>query len=214
MKHRLKIALLISAAALCTASAIGQTNAPAQLEAAPPTLEAQMAPAMSNAAPFTISDLYHSGGLKKIGQDLVSFIENTTNAGVVTVEAGALYGLQTHKVGGFLDAYFPIGGTNSVFGAGFGVAYLDHNFYDGTLNARIGDTFTVPFIHIPMYAYTEAGAGYNFAKNAIISQAFAGALFRIPITKSQTLTLGGAIGTISDQSGQIAALGGSYTFAW
>ena len=172
----------------------------------------------TNGPAFTVAGLFSGGlgaGLQRGGQDLVSFIENTsTTNGILTAEAGALYAESTKKVGGFLDAYLPVGGTNSAFGAGFGLAYLDGNFYDATLNARLGDTFTLPFIKVPLYAYVESGGGYNLSKMEIISQAFTGALFKIPITTSQTLTLGGAVGTISDYAGNIYALGASYTFTW
>ncbi|HEX3855947.1 MAG TPA: hypothetical protein VHY30_01480, partial [Verrucomicrobiae bacterium] len=95
-----------------------------------------------------------------------------------------------------------------------GVAYLDHNFYDATLNARVGDEFNLPFIHIPLYAYIESGGGYNLSKSEVIAQAFSGATLKIPITQNQTLTIGGAVGTISDYSGNIYAAAISYTFKW
>jgi hypothetical protein len=199
------ILALLFALALLPASA--QTNTVASV----PNL-------ITNAPGFTLASLFSGGfgaGLQQGAQDLISFVEKTpTTNGVLTLEGGALYATSTKKVGGFFDAYLPVGGTNSVFGAGFGLAYLDGNFYDATINARLGDQITIPFINVPLYAYVESGGGYNLGKMEIMSQAFTGALFKIPITSNSTLTLGGAIGSISDYSGNIYALGGSYTLTW
>jgi len=162
--------------------------------------------------PFTVAGLFSAGGWAQAGKDAVYFIENTTNNGIIQVEAGALVGQKTHDVGGFVDVMLPVGGTNSVFGAGFGVAYLNHNFYDATINARLGGTTTLPFLRLPLYTYIESGGGYNLSQNVAIAQAFAGFTLPIPITETQTLTLGAAIGHISDVSENVIALGGSYTW--
>ncbi len=144
-------------------------------------------------------------------KDGISFIEGATNNGVITLETGVLYAKEAKSTGGFLNAYLPVGGTNSVLGAGFGLAYLDHNLYDCTLNARLGDTITVPLIKLPLYVYVESGGGYNISKSQGIAQAFAGVAFRVPITHSQTFTIGVAMGTISDVPGNVMAYGASYT---
>jgi hypothetical protein len=146
---------------------------------------------------FTVAGLFSGGGsnsLAIVGKDLVYFIENTTNSGVVQLEAGALIGQKTHDVGEFANVYLPVGGTNSIFGAGF------------------GGTITVPFLRIPLYSYIESGGGYNIGKGHAIAQAFTGVMLPIPITITQTLTFGVAIGTISDLSENLIAIGGSYTW--
>jgi hypothetical protein len=166
---------------------------------------------------FTLSGLFSGGvwtGIEKGGEDLVAFVENTTNSGTLQIESGPLYAENTKKWGAFLDAYLPVGGTNSIFGTGFGFACLDQNFYDATLNARLGNTYTVPFIKLPVYAFIESGGGWNLSKNEAMAQAFAGGLISVPITPTQTFTVGGAVGTISDYAGDIIAVGISYTFTF
>lgn len=142
----------------------------------------------------------------------VGDIENAPTNPIITIEAGALYGERTHAMGGFLNVYVPIGGTNSLFGAGIGLAYFQHDLYDTTVNGRIGDTIPLPIVHWPLYVYGEAGGGYNFATGRAIAQAFTGALFKIPLSKKVTITLGAAYGTISDYDGQVLAAGGSLDF--
>ena len=203
-KNILLLGLLTAALA-----ARAQTNTPTV------TATNQVPNLLTTPAPFTLTSLFSgTAGLQQTLKDAVNFIEHTTNNGLVTVESGALYATKTRTVGGFLDCYLPVGGTNSVLGAGFGLAYLDQNFYDATLNARLGDTFNVPFINLPVYAYVESGGGYNLSKNEVISQAFGGLLFKLPVTTAQTVTLGAAIGAISDEPGNIWALGGSYTWTF
>jgi len=164
---------------------------------------------------FTVAGLFSGGGsnsLAIVGKDLVYFIENTTNSGVVQLEAGALIGQKTHDVGEFANVYLPVGGTNSIFGAGFGMAFYSGQLYDATLNARVGGTITVPFLRIPLYSYIESGGGYNIGKGHAIAQAFTGVMLPIPITTTQTLTFGVAVGTISDLGENLIAIGGSYTW--
>ncbi len=163
----------------------------------------------TNAPTFTLSGLL-SGGWSQAGKDAVSFIEGTTNSGVIQIEAGALIGEKTHDVGGFVDVMLPVGGTNSLFGAGFGLAFYNNEFYDATLNARLGDTFQVPLLKIPVYAYLESGGGYNISRQEMMAQAFTGLTLPIPITANQTFTIGGAIGTISDLNENVLAIGCSY----
>lgn len=148
--------------------------------------------------------------------DGAAFVENTplTNS-ILQVEAGVLRGTTSHDIGGFVDVMLPIGGdgpTNSLFGAGFGMAYYNHNFYDATLNARLGGTMTLPVIRMPVYTYIESGGGWNLSQNRAVAQAFAG--FTIPwqINDHWTITGGMAVGTVSDLGETVEAIGGSATY--
>lgn len=182
------------------------------------TVTTNQVPNLMPNTPFTLAGLFSGGvsaGIKAAGQGIVNFVEGTTNNGVVTVEAGGLYGLATKKAGGFIDAYLPVAGTNSVFGAGVGVYYFDGNAGFANLSARLGDTFTVPFVRIPLYAYAEAGPAFNLnSPTTILAQTFTGACFKIPLTLKSTVTFGGAVGSITGYAGNILAFGGSYTFSW
>jgi len=161
---------------------------------------------------WNLSKVFSGQGWQQGAKDFISFAEGTTNHGLIQIEAGALVGESSHDVGGFVSAYLPINSTNSLFGAGFGVAYLNHNFYDATLNARLGDTFALPIVRWPVYAYIESGGGYNISRSEAVAQAFAGVSLPIPITQSSTLTLGAAVGRISDVAENVLALGGSWTW--
>jgi hypothetical protein len=147
-----------------------------------------------------------------VSEDL-AFLENVpvTNA-IVQIEAGALRGQTTHQIGGFVNVMLPVGGTNSLFGAGVGVAYYNHNFYNATLNARLGDTISTPFVHVPVYVYVESGGGYDISQNKAIAQAFSGATITYNISSKWTITGGIAVGTVSDLNELVEAFGGSITY--
>jgi hypothetical protein len=143
-------------------------------------------------------------------QDL-DYIEGRTNAAQIQVEAFGLRGTSTHEWGFGVNAYVPVGGTNSLFGAGIGFAYYDHNAYSTTLNAKLGGTLSLPVVKVPVYTYIESGGGYDISKNEAIAQAFAGFSINYQINTNWTATAGAAIGTVSDVPGEIEAFGGSVT---
>ena len=205
MKNKIRSLLAVILLSGLTSAATAQTNL-------------TQVPNLITNAPFTLGDLFSGGfsaGIKEAGQHIVNFVEGTTNNGVVTIEAGGLYGLTSKKMGGFIDAYLPVAGTNSVFGAGAGIYYFAGNIGYADLSARLGDTFTIPFIHVPLYAYAEAGPAFNLnSPTTILAQTFTGACLKIPLTQSSTITLGAAVGSITGYAGNIAAFGGSYTFVW
>src|SRR5579859_6441151 len=140
--------ILLSLGTLTTAlTATAQTNTNIVTATTTNTATNQVPNLLPAPTSFTLTGLFSgNSGLQQALTGAVQFIEHTTNHSVVTIETGALYSTQSKTVGGFLDCYLPVGGTNSVLGAGFGLAYLDQNFYDATLNARLGDTFDLPFI--------------------------------------------------------------------
>ena len=164
----------------------------------------------------TFASLYKGFG------DTLAFAEGNTNGWArLTLEAGYLS--TTHQGNGeFLNLYIPLSGTNNIFGAGFGFAYLNKSLYDGTVNARLGDTIPLPYglqKLIPIYAYIESGAGYNFKSKVGIAQAFAGAslhysLFKTAAGNTFDVTAGYALGTISDITGNVKAFGGGFTWTW
>lgn len=164
---------------------------------------------------ISLGGLLTGGSWPVIGQGIengISFLEGTTNSGLIQVEGGGLYATSIKKYGGFANVYFPIGSTNSIFGAGFGFAYIDQNFYNGTVNGRIGSALASSGVLRLVYAYAESGGGINMSTHTAMAQAFAGALIDLPITKTFTWTAGGAIGTISDVPGNIYAFGTSVVF--
>ncbi len=152
--------------------------------------------------------------------DGLAFLEGNTNGFArVTLEAGYLK--TPHSgAGGFMDCYFPLSGTNNVLGAGFGIAYINGNWYDATLGARLGDEIPLPLglrKIFPLYGYVESGGGYNFGSSTAIAQAFTGAslhysLYRTATGNTVDFTIGYALGTISDVPGITKAVGGSVTF--
>lgn len=164
----------------------------------------------------TFSALYQGAG------DALAFAEGNTNGWArITIEGGCLK-TDSQGSGEFANLFIPLSGTNNIFGAGFGVAYLNHNWYDGTVNARLGDTVPLPLglqKFIPIYAYIESGGGLNLATKQAIAQAFVGAsirytLFRTAKGNDFDLTAGYAVGTISDISGNVKAIGGSLSWTW
>lgn len=169
--------------------------------------------------PLSVSDFIGLGktnGWGVAAGQFVGFVEGTTNAAMITVESGALVGEppgNPHRtVGGFINVYLPVGGTNSNFGAGFGIAYFNGDAYSATLSARLGKQYSLPIIPIPVYAYVESGGGYDLGRCQAIAQAFAGALLPITISLKWDASVGAAAGTISDFNGNVLAFGGSVTY--
>ena len=200
--------LLLAAAALA-----GCQTCPAQ------SVSVSQVPNQLTSTPLSIADFIGVGKTNGWGVafgDTLAYIEGTTNATQITIETGALIGQPPHATkdiyGGFINGYAPVGGSNSVFGAGIGLAYFNHNFYDATLNARLGDTYSLPVLKLPVYVYLESGGGYNIGENAAVAQAFTG--FTVPITISTkwSASLGAALGKISDFQGNVIAAGGSVTY--
>lgn len=157
--------------------------------------------------------------------DALAFIEGNTNGWArICIEAGYL---RAHDKGngGFLNLLIPLSGTNNILGAGFGIAYIDRHWYDATLSARLGANIPIKIgsidlsSYLPLYAYTEAGGGYNFGTSQTIAQSFAGAslhyiLVRLKSGNTVDLTAGIADGVISDVPGNTFAAGGSVTFSF
>ena len=122
-------------------------------------------------------------------------------------EAGAL--LNNGKVGGFADIQYP---TDDQISVGFGFAYLDKNFYDASISARLGKTIDMSFLG-DLYIYLESGPAINLEHlDQILAQSFAGLLYKVDVTKHLTFTAGGAVGQITTIHGGIIAVGGSVCF--
>jgi hypothetical protein len=154
--------------------------------------------------------------------DGLAYIEGVSN-GFARVSLEGYYLTTKHQGnGGGANFYVPVSGTNNILGVGFGIGYLNHDWYDATLNARLGDAIPLPMglqKYFPLYGYVESGGGYNFATKGAIAQAFTGAslhysLFRTKAGNTFDFTGGYAIGTISDISGNVNAYGGSFTWTW
>ena len=158
---------------------------------------------------------------KGIGDGLAYIQGNTNGWARITLEGYYLI-TKSQGNGGGANLFIPLSGTNNILGAGFGIAYLNHSWYDATLNARLGDSIPLPMglqKFFPLYAYVESGGGYNFSTKAGIAQAFTGAcvhysLFRTAKGNTFDLTMGYAVGTISDISGSVKAPGASLTWTW
>lgn len=169
----------------------------------------------TNASGGTTTTTHSVGGdLKTLGGDLFGWLKDNkpffTNS--VIVEAGALYAPQLkHGLGAFVDFQFPVDQQLSL---GFAVAYLNGQLYDASLSARLGTTFQVPLIKRDLYAYVESGPGYNISKREIMSQSFAGGIMKFTLGSKWTLTIGGALGNISDVAGPVYAGGASLGFSW
>ena len=160
--------------------------------------------------------------------DFLAFVEGVTN-GFARVSLEGYYLTTKHQGnGGGANFYVPLSGTNNILGAGFGIGYLDHNWYDATLNARLGDSIPLPmglqkyFPLSPGYVESGVAMAYNFwhqHRAAVVAQAFTGAslhyaLFRTAKGNTFDVTAGYAIGTISDITGNVQAFGGSATWTF
>jgi hypothetical protein len=158
--------------------------------------------------------------------DAFAFVEGNTNGWArISLEGGYLR-TQHQGSGGFFNLLIPLSGTNNVLGTGFGIAYINGNWYDATLSARLGSNIplklgnTIDLSQIfPLYVYAESGGGYNFGTRTGIAQAFGGAslhyiLMRTSAGNTWDLTVGYAVGTISDVTGNVTAIGGSLTFSF
>jgi hypothetical protein len=158
----------------------------------------------------------------KGASDALSFVEGVTNGFARVTLEGYYLKTKNQGDGGGANFFIPLSGTNNILGAGFGIGYLNHAWYDATLNARLGDSIPLPMglqKYFPLYAYIESGGGYNFATKAAIAQAFTGAslhysLFRTAKGNTFDVTAGYAIGTISDITGNVQAFGGSFTWTF
>jgi hypothetical protein len=164
----------------------------------------------------TLTSLYKGTG------DLLAYVQGNTNGYARVTLEGYYLITKNQGNGGGLNFYIPVSGTNNILGVGFGAAYLNHTFYDATLNARLGDAIPLPLglqKFFPLYAYVESGGGYNFSSKQGIAQAFTGATLHYSLLRTKAgntldLTVGYAIGTISDISGNVKAPGGSLTWTW
>ena len=141
---------------------------------------------------------------------------------VIAFEAFGLHSSGTQKYGGGFDVQIPLSnfqpdGSNpsavlSQSFIGFSLYGFGGNFYDGTANFGIGNNFNVPVVG-EVYGFFEAGPGRNLSTGQTIGTAFAGVKYPIPLykvwpsTKNIVWTIGYAHGDITDQSGQIDAIG-------
>ena len=159
----------------------------------------------------------------KGASDALAFVEGNTNGWARLCVEGGYLRAKTEGNGGFFNVLAPLSGTNNILGAGFGIAYLNGNWYDATLNARLGVTIPIKIgsvdlsPYLPLYVYNESGGGYNFGTHQAIAQSFAGAslhyiLYRTKSDNTVDLTFGAATGVISDINGTVIAIGGSITF--
>lgn len=161
-------------------------------------------------------------GAYKGASDALAYVEGVTN-GFARVSLEGYYLTTKHQGnGGGANFYVPLSGTNNILGAGFGIGYLNHQWYDATLNARLGDSIPLPMglqKYFPLYGYVESGGGYNFGTRSAVAQAFTGAslhyaLFRTAKGNTFDVTAGYAVGTISDITGNVQAFGGSATWTF
>ena len=215
MKNSLNF--LIVAAGLCLGASVARsqtTNVP--------NLLAPVDQAGTVAGAFSASTNGFFAALYKGVNDGLAFAEGNTN-GFARVSLEGYYLITEHNGnGGGANFYIPLSGTNNILGAGFGIGYLNHDWYDATLNARLGDSIPLPLglnKYLPLFAYFESGGGYNFSSKQGIAQAFGGAslhysLFRTRAGNTFDFTAGYAIGTISDIRGNVKAPGGSFTWTF
>ena len=200
----IKTALILFAFLLFGFSASAQTNAPNEVT--------KTIAAVSPTGAAVVSDAYN---FFAANADLY-----TNN--VIAFEAFGLHSSGTQKYGGGFDVQIPLSnfqpdGSNpsavlSQSFIGFSLYGFGGNFYDGTANFGIGNNFNVPVVG-EVYGFFEAGPGRNLSTGQTIGTAFAGVKYPIPLykvwpsTKNIVWTIGYAHGDITDQSGQIDAIG-------
>jgi hypothetical protein len=137
------------------------------------------------------------GGLGQLASDVGLFFADAQPYFGTGVRVGAFGLYNQSKWGGLVDAVYPI---NANMGVGFGVAYLDHNFYDTTINFNLGTTWNIPVIgHV--YTWVESGPAINLHDKTPLAQSFAGVTKDITISAWHVYATGG-IGNISTRPGQ------------
>jgi hypothetical protein len=218
----LKVSLLAFVCAMgCFTQAFAQTDVTTNASGGTTTVTGDQAGTLAGFFGSGSTNGFFASAYKGAG-DALAFVEGNTNGWARVSLEGYFLKTKHQGNGGGVNFFIPLSGTNNILGAGFGIAYLNHDWYDATLNARLGDSIPLPLglqKYFPLYAYIESGGGYNFASKAGIAQAFTGgtlhyAIYRTHAGNTLDLTGGAAIGTISDISGNVTAFGGSLSWTW
>lgn len=149
------------------------------------------------------------GDIVQLLKDDASFFGSNT---VLTIDIGAIY--SDRHVGELLDVHTPLPlGTNGQVSVGVSALYIDKTLFSGTLNIKAGTTLAVPVVG-NVYAWAEAGPGYDFHTHEAITQAFAGFTKGWDISGGFWLYVSVFSGDISDRAGAAygAALSGTVKF--
>lgn len=137
------------------------------------------------------------GGFGQLANDFGAFFTDATNYFGKGLRVGS-YGLYNQaKWGGLVTAMYPI---NNNLSAGFGVAYLDHTFYDTSLGIQYGATWKAPLIG-SIYTWVESGPAFDLHNHQALAQSFAGVTKDIKVSDWHLFVTGG-VGNISTRPGQ------------
>jgi hypothetical protein len=137
------------------------------------------------------------GGFGTLASDFGNFFADATNYFGKGLRVGSYALYNQHQLGVLVDASYPI---NNNMGVGFGVAYLDHTFYDTTINLNIGTTWKVPLIG-NVYSWIESGPAYDLHNHQMLAQSFLGVTKDISFSTWHIFATGG-VGNISTRPGQ------------
>lgn len=139
--------------------------------------------------------------------DAVPYVSND----IVNLQVGGLYdkSLAHGKIGGFADIGVPISQQASL---GFGGAYIGKQWFDGTVNLKLGSTFTWPVIGKwigPVYHAVSSGPDYDFhttkGQTAIGAFNMMDSIKKFDISKKVTLQLDFGIGEETHLPGVLLA---------
>lgn len=148
------------------------------------------------------------GGLGQLGTDLGAFLTDAQPYFGKGLRPG-VFGLYNNKSwGAFIDAQYPLSDNLSV---GFGIAYLDHAFYDASISVNYGTTWKVPLIG-SVYSWVESGPAYNLHSHQLIGQSFAGITKDVRLGATTDLFITGGVGNITSRPGATYIAGFSLKF--
>jgi len=137
------------------------------------------------------------GGFGQLANDFGAFFKDATNYFGKGLRVGSYALYNQHQVGALVDVVYPI---NNNMGVGFGVAYLDHTFYDTTINWNVGTTWSAPLVG-KIYTWAETGPYLDLHSHAVGAQSFVGLTKDISISSWHIFASGG-VGNISTRPGQ------------
>ena len=124
-------------------------------------------------------------------------------------------GIPRGKIGGFLDASVPVTQQSAI---GFGGAYIGNQWFDATVNLKLGTTFQYPLVG-KVYNFVASGPDWAFhskygLQTGVGAYNFAGVEKTWDLSKKWNLTVGFAVGDISQLPGLTYAGGVQLNFKY
>ena len=147
---------------------------------------------VTNVIPLTTNQVKVVNDLATVFAPIFPYLTNH----LITIESEPIVS-QGH-IGGMLDLQVP---TTSNLSLGGGVAYIHDNWYVQALSAKLGTSYTIPYINFPVYMYAESGPSYGFKDNNIGALSLAGAIHTWDINSKLKFIVGGQFGNETEVAG-------------